>query len=223
MLLQVLVTGARKMGRVPENPRFSGLPAASRELHAGVAKSFWGGLKLVLAVRFSTLCRSAQTPAKGTSAMDDNAATQTVSHVNNALAQAGMSQRILFQEIGQFTRDESLRFANLRLERNGTLLDKFSSSVGVGGLIAAQQEWLRDMIGDYSAQAQRVAGLLRGMAHNAVASAAQSAGETVDRVHSQTREAMRQTAEALDEGQTRMDAAARDAVREADQPQETQH
>lgn len=155
--------------------------------------------------------------------MDDNAATQTVSHVNNALTQAGESQRILFQEIGQFTRDESLRFANLRLERNGVLLDKLSSSVGVGGLIAAHQEWLRDMIGDYSAQTQRVAGLFRGLAHNAVASATEAAGETVDRVHSQAREAVRQTGEALDETQARMNATAQDAAREADYPQETQH
>lgn len=154
----------------------------------------------------------------------DTGPTRAVSQFNEALAQAGESQRALFQEMGQFARDESLRFANLRLERNGTLLDRLSNSQGIGGLIAAQQEWLRDFIADYASQTQRVAGVFRGVAHTVVTSATEAAGETVDRVHSHASEAMRQTAEAIDESQERMNSAAQDFAQQAEYAaQETQH
>jgi len=161
--------------------------------------------------------------------MDDTTSAETgparaVSQFNQVLTQAGESQRALFQEIGQFTRDESLRFANLRLERNGALLDKLSTSQGVGGLIAAQQEWLRDLISDYAAQGQRAASALRGFAHTVAASATEAAGETVDRVHHHASEAMRQTADAVAETEDRVNAAAQDMAQQADcAAQETQH
>lgn len=154
----------------------------------------------------------------------DNGPARAVSQFNDALTQAGESQRALLQEIGQFTRDESLRFSNLRLERNGALLDKLSTSQGIGGLIAAQQEWLRDFITDYAAQTQRVAGVFRGVAQTVVTSATAAAGETVDRVHEHASQAVRQTAEAIDESQQRMGAAAESFAQQAEYAaQETQH
>lgn len=155
-----------------------------------------------------------------TSAQTDPA--RAVSDFHDALSHAGESQRALFQEISQFTRDESVRFANLRLERNGALLDKLSNSVGMGGMIAAQQEWLRDMIADYAEQGQRAASAWRGFAHTVVTSATQAAGETVDRVHARASDAVRQTAEAVEESQQRIDAAAQDFSQQAEY-QQTQH
>ena len=48
---------------------------------------------------------------------------QVISQLSQSLAQAAESQRLLVQEVTVFTKDESLRFANLRLERNGAALD----------------------------------------------------------------------------------------------------
>lgn len=159
--------------------------------------------------------------------MDDtieNGPARAVSQFNDALTQAGESQRALFQEIGSFTREESRRFANLRLERNGALLDKLSNAQGVSGLFAAQQEWLRDFISDYAQQGQRAAGAWREFAHTVAASAAEAAGETVDRVHAHANETVRQTAEAIDDAETRVNAAAEGFVQQTEYAaQETQH
>lgn len=145
--------------------------------------------------------------------MDSNIETgpaQAVSRFNAALTQAGESQRALIEEIGQFAREESLRFFNLRLERTSALIDKLSSSQGVGGIFAAQQEWLRDLIADYTAHNMRMAGAVRGMAHTVVAQAADAAGETVDHAHAQATETMHQADQAMGETQQHFQAATQD-------------
>jgi len=133
---------------------------------------------------------------------------QAISRFNSALAQASESQRALIQEIGQFARDESLRFVSLRLERTGMLIDKLSTGQGIGGLFAAQQEWLRDLAADYAAHNMRMMGALRGMADTAVAQAADAAGQTMDRAHAQTQDHLQ---------------AAQDMEQHSGQAQETQH
>src|ERR1051325_5614570 len=81
---------------------------------------------------------------------------QAVSQISQFLAQAAESQRQLAQEMSVFAKDESLRFANLRLERNGSTLDKLQNCHGIPGLINVQQEWLRDFLQDYSSQSMRM-------------------------------------------------------------------
>ena len=104
------------------------------------------------------------------------------SQLGDSLAQAAESQRLLFQEMTSFVRDESLRFTNRRLERNGEAMEKMQSCQGLPGLIGVQQEWLRGFVEDYLAQQMRLAGALRGIAHNVVASAAETASENIDRM-----------------------------------------
>jgi ElaB/YqjD/DUF883 family membrane-anchored ribosome-binding protein len=156
-------------------------------------------------------------------ASPENGPARALSQFNDALSQAGESQRALLQDVSQFAREESLRFANLRLERGAALIDKLSNAQGVGGLIAAQQEWLRDLFSDYSAQSQRTATALRDFTHTVMASATQSAGETIDRVHQHAGEAMRQADEAMEESQNHVRAAAQDFAQEAEIAQETHH
>lgn len=134
---------------------------------------------------------------------------QAISRFNTALVRAGESQRALMQEIGQFARDESLRFVSLRLERTGVLIDKLSTGQGVGGLFAAQQEWLHDLVADYAARNMRMMDAMRGMLDTAVAQAADAAGETAGRVQAQA--------------QDHLHTAAQDMEQRADQTQETQH
>ena len=104
------------------------------------------------------------------------------SQLGDSLAQAAESQRLLFQEMTIFVRDEGLRFTNRRLERNGEAMEKMQNCQGLPGLIGVQQEWLRGFVEDYLAQQMRLAGALRGIAHNVVASATETASENIDRM-----------------------------------------
>ena len=147
-----------------------------------------------------------------------------VSQLSDCLVQAATSQRQLIQEMASFARNEASRFANLRLERNGEALEKMQNCHGLPGLIGVQQEWLRAFVEDYLGQQMRLAGAFRGLAHEAVTSAAETASENIDRMRHETRE-MAETA-----GQ-QMEQMADTAARQADQMaqdansyvQETQH
>jgi len=104
------------------------------------------------------------------------------SQLGDSLVQAAESQRLLFHDVTIFVRDEGLRFTNRRLERNGEAMEKMQNCQGLPGLIGVQQEWLRGFVEDYLAQQMRLAGALRGIAHNVVASATETASENIDRM-----------------------------------------
>jgi hypothetical protein len=104
------------------------------------------------------------------------------SQLTESLAQAAHNQRALLQEMSSFAREESLRFFNLRLERNEAALDKMQNCVGLPGLIGVQQEWLRDFVQDFIGQNMRFAGALRGAAHDSMATAAAAAEDNLDRM-----------------------------------------
>lgn len=140
-------------------------------------------------------------------------ANPLISQLGDCFAQAAESQRQLFQEITNFARDESLRFANLRLEHNGEALEKMHNCRGLPGLIGAQQEWLRALMEDYMGQQVRLAGAFRGLAHDVAATAAETASENIDRMQQDSRE-MAETAS------RQMNQMARDA---SDFVQETHH
>ena len=111
-----------------------------------------------------------------------------LSQLGDSLAQAAESQRLLFQEMTIFIRDEGLRFTNRRLERNGEAMEKMQNCQGLPGLIGVQQEWLRGLVEDYLAQQMRLAGAFRGIAHNVVASATETASENIDRMQQDGRQ-----------------------------------
>ncbi|HEY4077535.1 MAG TPA: hypothetical protein VGM26_11470 [Rhizomicrobium sp.] len=107
---------------------------------------------------------------------------KAVSHLGECLSQTAESQRALFQEMSNFAKDESQRFFSTRLERNGAAMDRMQNCQGIAGLMGAQQEWLRDLLHDYTAQQMRFANAFRGLAHNVVTSATQAASENIDRM-----------------------------------------
>jgi hypothetical protein len=135
----------------------------------------------------------------------DNSQTQSpgpakaVSQLSESLAQASESQRALVQEIAEFAKDESLRFANLRLERNGAVLDKLQHCHGLPGLIGVQQEWLRDFLQDYASQNLRFVGAFRGLARNAMASAAERASDNIDRMQHEASDMMHNGGEQMNQ------------------------
>jgi len=121
---------------------------------------------------------------------------QTVSQLGQSMAQTAESGRALVQDMTIYAKDESLRFVSLRLERNGAVLDKLQNFQGVPGLIGVQQEWLRDLLQDYTGQSMRWMGALRGLTRNVMEKASESAAENIDRMQHQTSEVMHQAEDA---------------------------
>ena len=145
---------------------------------------------------------------------------QAVSQLGQSLAQAAESHRQLTQDMSVFAKDESLRFANLRLERNGSTLDKLQNCQGIPGLIGVQQEWLRDFLQDYTSQSMRVMNAMRGFTKHAMESAAENASDNIDRMKSQAKDAMDRTSEAMHKAGEQVSHAAPD---NNSFTQETQH
>jgi hypothetical protein len=124
---------------------------------------------------------------------------KAVSQLNASLAQTAESQRALIQEITTFAKDESLRFVNLRLERNGQVLDKLQNCHGIPGLIGVQQEWLRDLVQDYMGQNLRLAGAVRGLTQNVIASATETASGHIDRMQHEASDIVHQAGEQMNQ------------------------
>ena len=124
---------------------------------------------------------------------------QAVSQLGETMAQTAESHRILAQEMTGFAKDESLRFMNLRLERNGQTLDKLQNCAGLPGLIGVQQEWLRDLLQDYASQSMRLMGCMRGLTKNAFASAVETASENIDRMQHEAGDAMNRASDAMNQ------------------------
>jgi len=122
---------------------------------------------------------------------------QTVSQLGQSMAQTAESGRALVQDMTIYAKDESLRFVSLRLERNGAVLDKLQNFQGVPGLIGVQQEWLRDLLQDYTGQSMRWMGALRGLTRNVVEKATESAAENIDRMQHQSSDVVHQAEEQL--------------------------
>jgi hypothetical protein len=129
----------------------------------------------------------------------DAGPAQAVSQLGESLAQTAESQRALVQEMTLFTKDESLRFVNLRLERNGAALDRLQNCQGVPGLINAQQEWLRDFLQDYTSQSMRVMGALRGLTKNVVETAVGNASDNIDRMQQGASDVVHQASHVLNQ------------------------
>ena len=122
---------------------------------------------------------------------------QTVSQLGQSLAQTAESGRALVEGIGIFAKDESLRFVNLRLERNGAAMDRLQNCAGLPGMIGVQQEWLRDLLQDYTGQSMRWMGALRGLTRNVVEKATESAAENIERMQHQAGDVVHQAEEQL--------------------------
>ena len=155
-----------------------------------------------------------------TNAAQSHDPDQAVSQLSQSLAQAAESHRLLAEEMTIFAKDEGLRFANLRLERNGSTLDKLQNCHGIPGLIGVQQEWLRDFLQDYASQSMRMMGTLRGLTKNAMESAAENASENIDRMRKEAKDAMDKTGEAMHRAGEQVSHIVQDS---SNYVQETQH
>jgi very-short-patch-repair endonuclease len=118
--------------------------------------------------------------------------SRAVSQLTESMTQAAQNQRALLQEMTSFAKTESLRFFHMRLERNEAALDKMQHCVGLPGLIEVQQEWLRDFVTDFIGQNMRLAGTLRGAAHETAAVATDAAQDNLDQTQDMAHQAGQQ-------------------------------
>jgi ElaB/YqjD/DUF883 family membrane-anchored ribosome-binding protein len=135
---------------------------------------------------------------------------QAVSQLGQNMAQTAESSRALVEEMTLFAKDESLRFVSLRLERNGAVLDRLQTCQGIPGLIGVQQEWLRDLLQDYTSQTMRLMGAMRGLTKNAMETAAEKAADSIDRMQHQAGEAIHQAQDAMDQADQQMNQMVQD-------------
>jgi ElaB/YqjD/DUF883 family membrane-anchored ribosome-binding protein len=136
---------------------------------------------------------------------------QTISQLGQTMARSAESGRALVEEMSVFAKDESLRFVNLRLERNGALMDRLQNCPGIPGLIGAQQEWLRDLMQDYAGQGMRLMGALRDVSRNVVQSVAQNAAEEIDHMRHEAGDMMHQAKDAMDQAGQQAEQVVRDS------------
>ena len=143
---------------------------------------------------------------------------KAVSQLNDSLAQTAESHRLLAQGMTEFAKDESLRFVNLRLGRNGAALDKLQSCHGIPGLIGVQQEWLRDFLQDYASQSMRMMGALRGLTQNVIVTAAETASANIDRMQKQAGDAVDRTSQVMHQAGEQVSQAVQDSTNYVQEP-----
>jgi hypothetical protein len=155
---------------------------------------------------------------------DFTAPLDAASALSESLADIARRNRALAQAMAHFTREEYLRFFQMRLDRDTTAIGKLGDVHGVPGLIGVQQEWLRDLFQDYAGQQMRLAGLMRDMSHNAMDRCSEMAGMGLDTMRAAAGEMQGQMQEAGKEVQATAEEMAATPAEMAENGQhETQH
>lgn len=82
-------------------------------------------------------------------------------------------QKALWEQVSRVTKDKSIRFTKQRLDKTSKALDSLKGA-GPQSIITGQQQWLQDLVKDYTDQSLRYTEMLRGLAMNAFTSALSS-------------------------------------------------
>jgi methyl-accepting chemotaxis protein len=125
------------------------------------------------------------------------------SELGHLFEEASRQQRELWEQAGRYSKDESLRFATLRLKRTNQALEDLHGQNSFKDMVSAHQTWLHDLVEDYAAQSIRLSQMFGSLSSRAMALAADAGKQALENGH-----------EALEQGQ----AAAREnaeTVREA--------
>jgi hypothetical protein len=101
-----------------------------------------------------------------------------VSKLDQSLEKILDQNRIFFEEMTRMARQESLRFAALRLERMSQAVDHLHDFHGFGGLVSTQHEFLRELMQDYASQGMRIAERLCQLTTHSLATARDAAQES---------------------------------------------
>jgi len=86
-----------------------------------------------------------------------------------------------------------------------------------------QQEWLRDLLQDYTSQSMRLMGAMRGLTKNAMASAVETASENIDRMQQEAGDAMNRASDAMNQAGEQASHMVQQTNNYVQDLQETQH
>ena len=90
-------------------------------------------------------------------------AREDVVQLNHALERTLEQNRALVEDMARFTRHESLRLAHRQLDHADNAMTYFHERRDFGGLIDAQQEWVKQTMHDYAALGLRCAEMFQAM------------------------------------------------------------
>ena len=123
--------------------------------------------------------------------------------------QAFEQQRVLWEQAARYSRDESLRFATLRLKRANQALENVHGEDGFKVLAQIQQAWMRDLVQDYAAQSVRCSEMMSRLAASAMARAVDAGREVME----EGQDVLRQGREVAGENLDTMRQAGADIIR----------
>lgn len=88
---------------------------------------------------------------------------ENIAHLNHSLEMALGQNRTLLEDMARFTREESLRLARMQLDHAGAAFAQLQNRHDFGGLIGAQQEWIKQAMQEYATLGLRYAEMFQGL------------------------------------------------------------
>lgn len=107
---------------------------------------------------------------------------QGIAHLSHALERTLDQNRMLFAQMAQFTKDETLRLAHLQLEHADQAFAQFRHRQDLAGLIGAQQEWFRAMMQGHAEQSLRCVEMFHTLTRQVQTHVETAVGELQDHV-----------------------------------------
>lgn len=127
-----------------------------------------------------------------------SAFSDTFSTPNGSFAKMIERNRSLMEKTLRATQEESLRFINRRLERNAKVLESLRDSQGLGGLIAAEQDWLVCAARDYVEGTEKLGGILLELAASGARDAAEEGRTAAESFRSAAQDTIVRTRKAFE-------------------------
>jgi hypothetical protein len=133
--------------------------------------------------------------------------SQALDGIQKTFQETLAQQRRLWDQVSQFTKNESLHFAKQQTDFAKESLETLQGSKSPQDILVRQQEWLRRLVKDYTDQSLRYTEMFQSLARNAFTTGmtagqdamrkAQEMGEEASEQFQETTETIRRSAESL--------------------------
>jgi hypothetical protein len=130
---------------------------------------------------------------------DSNSQSKEIAaELSQLIEQSLDQQRALWHQAARYSRDESLRFATLRLKRANHALENVQNKDGFQIMVQIHQAWLHDFVQDYASQSVRYGEIMSRLTASAMAHAIDAASEAMEANHDALRQGGEAAVENLD-------------------------
>ena len=93
----------------------------------------------------------------------DHAPHEGIVQLSHSLERTLNQNRALLEEMAHFTKDETLRLAHMQLDHASQAFTYFHERHNLGGMIGAQQEWIKQMMQEYATLGLRYAEMFQSV------------------------------------------------------------